>query len=191
MEISVNGTSISSSNQIQGAATRNTLTGMDAIALAFLDKSRTLITADYVPKIEHCLDRLSDADLWWRANEASNSIGNLILHLCGNVTMWIIGGIGSLPFERDRQREFDERKQIPRQELRSSLRLVVQRADDVLSTVVANDLLSRRQIQGYDVTVLEAIYHVVEHFSMHTGQIILLTKARVEEDLTLWEPPKP
>jgi uncharacterized damage-inducible protein DinB len=105
--------------------------------------------------------------------------------------MWIIGGIGSLPFERDRQREFDERKQIPRQELRSSLRLVVQRADDVLSTVVANDLLSRRQIQGYDVTVLEAIYHVVEHFSMHTGQIILLTKARVEEDLTLWEPPKP
>ena len=82
---------------------------MDAIALAFLDKSRALITADYVPKIERCLDRLSDADIWWRPNEASNSIGNLILHLCGNVTMWIIGGVGALPFERHRQREFDER----------------------------------------------------------------------------------
>ncbi len=58
---------------------------MDAIAAAFLDKSRTLITADYLPKIERCLDRLSDADIWWRPNEASNSIGNLILHLCGNV----------------------------------------------------------------------------------------------------------
>jgi uncharacterized damage-inducible protein DinB len=162
---------------------------MDAIAVAFLDKSRSLITADYVPKIERCLDRLSDADIWWRPNEASNSIGNLILHLCGNVTMWIIGGVGSLPFERDRQREFDERETIPAAELRRRLRLVVQQADEVMKAVGEDDLLSRRQIQGYDVTVLEAIYHVVEHFSMHTGQIILLTKSRVEGDLKLWEPP--
>ena len=163
---------------------------MDAIAAAFLDKSRTLITADYLPKIERCLDRLSDADIWWRPNEASNSIGNLILHLCGNVTMWIAGGVGSLAFERHRQREFDERRQIPAVELRSRLRIVVQQADEVMSAVAQNDLLSRRQIQGYDVTVLEAIYHVVEHFSMHTGQIITLSKARVEGDLTLWKPPK-
>lgn len=164
---------------------------MDVIARAFLDKSRTLIVSDYVTKIELCLDRLSDADIWWRANEASNSIGNLILHLCGNVTMWIVGGVGSLPFERHRQREFDERRKIPAAELRSRLRVVVQQADDLLSAVSPDDLLSRRQIQGYDVTVLEAVYHVVEHFSMHTGQIILLTKARVEGDLTLWKPPKP
>ena len=163
---------------------------MDPIALAFLDKSRALITSDYVPKIERCLDRLSAADIWWRANETSNSIGNLILHLCGNVTMWIVGGVGSLPFERHRQREFDERRRIPAEELRSRLRVVVQQADDVLSAVGAEDLLSRRQIQGYDVTVLDAVYHVVEHFSMHTGQIILLAKARAEGDLTLWEPPK-
>jgi uncharacterized damage-inducible protein DinB len=163
---------------------------MDAIAAAFVDKSRTLITADYLPKIERCLDRLSDADIWWRPNEASNSIGNLILHLCGNVTMWIAGGVGSLPFERQRQREFDERRQIPAAELRSRLRVVLQQADEVMSAVTPNDLLSRRQIQGYDVTVLEAMYHVVEHFSMHTGQIIMLSKARVEGDLTLWKPPK-
>ncbi len=104
--------------------------------------------------------------------------------------MWIAGGVGSLPFERHRQREFDERRQIPAAELRSRLRIVVQQADEVMSAVAQNDLLSRRQIQGYDVTVLEAIYHVVEHFSMHTGQIIMLSKARVEGDLTLWEPPK-
>ena len=162
---------------------------MNAIALTFLDKSRTLMTADYVPKIERCLDHLTDADVWWRANEASNSIGNLILHLCGNVTMWIVGGVGSLPFERHRQREFDERRKIPAAELRSRLRDVVQQADEVMSAVGPNDLLSRRQIQGYDVTVLEAIYHVVEHFSMHTGQIILLSKARVDGELTLWKPP--
>jgi uncharacterized damage-inducible protein DinB len=163
---------------------------MDAIALAFVDKSRSLITADYAPKIERCLDRLSDADIWWRPNEASNSIGNLILHLCGNVTMWIVGGVGALPFERHRQQEFDERRKIPAMELRTRLRGVVQQADEVMSAVRPDDLLSRRQIQGYDVTVLEAMYHVVEHFSMHTGQIILISKARGAEDLRLWAPPR-
>jgi len=164
---------------------------MDDIALAFVAKSRSLITADYAPKIELCLARLSDADIWWRPNEASNSIGNLVLHLCGNVGMWIIGGVGELPFERHRQREFDERKRIPAAELLSHLRGIVQQADDVMSAITADDLLSRRNIQGYDVTVLDAIYHVVEHFSMHTGQIILLSKARIGEDLKLWVPPTP
>lgn len=163
---------------------------MDAVALAFVDKSRSLISSDYMPKIERCLDRLSDADVWWRPNEASNSIGNLILHLCGNVTMWIIGGVGALPFERHRQLEFDERRKIPSAELRKRLRDVVEQADEVMSAVRADELLNRRRIQGYDVTVLEAIYHVVEHFGMHTGQIILLSKARVGQDLRLWEPPK-
>ena len=163
---------------------------MDAVGHAFLDRSRSLISADYLPKIERCLDRLSDADIWWRPNEASNSIGNLVLHLCGNVCMWIIGGVGQLPFERHRQREFDERKRIPAAELLSRLRGIVQQADEVMSAVTADELLSRRSIQGYDVTVLEAIYHVVEHFSMHTGQIIVLSKARLGQDLKLWVPPK-
>ena len=162
---------------------------MDAIAHTFLDKSRRLMTSDYVPKIERCLDELADDDIWWRPNEASNSIGNLVLHLCGNVTMWILGGVGRLPFERDRQQEFDERRSIPAAELRSRLRGVVQRADEVIGAVGSNELLSRRQIQGYDVTVLEAIYHVVEHFGMHTGQIIMLSKARLGHELNLWEPP--
>ncbi|HKY19716.1 MAG TPA: DinB family protein [Vicinamibacterales bacterium] len=156
---------------------------------AFLDKSRSLLMFDYVPTIEQCLDRLSVDDIWWRPNESSNSIGNLILHLCGNVQMWIIGGVGNLPFERNRQMEFDERQHIPADELRRRLTRVVEHADAVISAVGAEDLLSRRQIQGYDVTLLEAIYHVVEHFSMHTGQIIVLSKARVAQDLKLWEPP--
>lgn len=164
---------------------------MDAIAQTFLDKSRRLMTSDYVPKIERCLDELADGDIWWRPNEASNSIGNLVLHLCGNVTMWILGGVGRLPFERDRQQEFDERRSIPAAELRSRLRGVVQRADEVMGAVGSDELLSRRQIQGYDVTVLEAIYHVVEHFGMHTGQIIMLSKARLGHQVNLWEPPKP
>ena len=159
------------------------------LAGVFVEKSRNLISSDYLPKIERCLDQLSDRDIWWRPNETSNSIGNLILHLCGNVMMWIVGGVGGRPFERHRQMEFDERKEIPAAELRNRLRSVVQQADEVMSTVGPDELLSRRQIQGYDVTVLEAMYHVVEHFGMHTGQIILLSKARTGQDLKLWEPP--
>ena len=162
---------------------------MDDVARAFLDKSRSLLAVDYVPKIERCLDRLETHDIWWRPNERSNSIGNLILHLCGNVTMWILGGVGNLPFERNRQLEFDERTEIPADDLSRRLREVMRQADEVLSRIGGNTLLDRRSIQGYDVNVLEAIYHVVEHFGMHTGQIILLAKARVGQDLRLWEPP--
>ena len=164
---------------------------MNDIAKAFLDKSRNLMLADYVPKIERALEPLSDDDVWWRPNEASNSIGNLILHLRGNVTMWIVGGVGRLPFERHRQAEFDERTKIASSELKRRLKETVEQADEVMRGVSPSELVTRRQIQGYDVTVLEAIYHVVEHFGMHTGQIILLSKARVGRELNLWEPPSP
>ena len=159
------------------------------IGRGFLDKSRRLVTADYVPKIERCLEALTDNDVWWRPNEASNSIGNLILHLCGNVTMWIIGGVGRRTYHRNRQLEFDRREWISSDELRQQLRSVTAEADEVLGALQIQELLEPRYIQGYDVTVLEAIYHVVEHFGMHTGQIILLTKARLGRDLRLWMPP--
>jgi uncharacterized damage-inducible protein DinB len=162
---------------------------MDDIAFTFIEKSRSLMTADFMPKIERCLDGLPAAEIWWRPNDASNSIGNLILHLCGNVTMWIVGGVGARPFERDRQREFDERIETSGEELLQRLAGVVKQADDVLGSLRPADLLTRRQIQDYDVTVLEAIYHVVEHFSMHTGQIITLRKARTNSGLNLWKPP--
>ena len=159
------------------------------VGKTFTTQSRQLLTTDYLPKIEACLHRLSEEDVWWRPNEASNSVGNLILHLSGNVTMWIIGGVGGRNFERNRQQEFDERRQIPKAELLMKLKRVIEEADEVIESLDENELLHRREIQSYDVTVLEAVYHVVEHFSMHTGQIILLSKARVAEDLRLWEQP--
>lgn len=152
----------------------------------FVEKSRSLLTSEYMPKIERCLERLSDEDLWWRPNDGSNSIGNLLLHLHGNVTQWIIGGVGGRPYQRDRQQEFDERTPLPRAELLEKLRAVIAEANTILASLDAEALAARRQIQAYDTTVLEAIYHVVEHFSMHTGQIILITKARTGGDFRLW-----
>ncbi len=134
-------------------------------------------------------EQLTDEQIWWRPNEASNSIGNLILHLTGNVTQWIIGGVGNQPVVRDRQKEFDERSVISGSELLAKLEQTLERVSKVLSELDASSLMESRKIQGNDVTVLQAIYHVVEHFSMHTGQILLLTKIIAAEDLRLYEFP--
>jgi uncharacterized damage-inducible protein DinB len=156
----------------------------------FTEKARALLR-EYLGHIERCASELTDADIWWRPNEASNSIGNLILHLCGNVRQWIVGGVGRQDYERDRQREFDERRTLPAAELLARLSEVLRRADDIIGAQTEASLTERRRIQGYDVTVLEAIFHVVEHFSMHTGQIVMLTKMRAARDLGLWQPPSP
>lgn len=158
------------------------------VSQVFLLKSVSLLASDFLPKIERCLEHLTDEDVWWRPNEASNSIGNLLLHLRGNVSQWIIGGVGGQARERHRQQEFDERTHIPARELLAQLRAVVVEAVEEIAGLDDKALLTRHRIQDYDVTGLEAIYHVVEHFSMHTGQIILLTKARTAEDLRLWQP---
>jgi len=143
---------------------------------AFIDQSRRLLTDSYLPRIVGAVEGLSIENLWWRANAESNSIGNLILHLEGNLRQWIVSGLGGSPDERERQREFDERGRMPGPELLTHLRTTVEEADRIFAIVDPATLLEPRRIQSYDVTVMRAIYTVVEHFSMHTGQIILLAK---------------
>jgi hypothetical protein len=142
----------------------------------FIDRSRALLTGSYLPRLDRCVDRLSEERVWWRANADSNSVGNLLLHLAGNVRQWIISGVGRTADVRQRQQEFAEQGPMPVAELMSRLKATVGEADRVLAGLTPAGLLERCTIQGRDVLVLDAIYTVVEHFSMHTGQIILLTK---------------
>jgi uncharacterized damage-inducible protein DinB len=102
------------------------------------------------------------------------------------VRQWIIGGVGNISIERNRQQEFDERQIISRTELVERLRKTVREADEVLANLDTNILTEIREIQGREVTILRAIYHVVEHFSMHAGQIFMLTKMRTGKDLELY-----
>lgn len=157
------------------------------VARAFIAKARSLLMTDYLPKIERCVEKLSDEDVWWRRGEESNSIGNLILHLSGNARQWIVSGIGGATDIRARQSEFDERSLISRAELLSGLRQTLQEADMVLSNLRPGQILERRIFQGTEETILDALFHVVEHFSMHTGQIILLTKMLVESELRFYD----
>ena len=143
-----------------------------AISRAFLARASAFLMGDYLPKIERCLEKLTDEQIWWRANEESNSIGNLILHLCGNARQWIICGIGGQPDNRNRDAEFAQRGVIARDELLTLLRSTLAEVETTLRTVDPSILLERRPIQGNDVEILEAIFHVTEHFSMHAGPII-------------------
>ena len=159
----------------------------DATARVFLERSRRYLQHDYRVKIDRCLARLSEEDLWWRPNEASNSIGNLMLHLAGTVRQWLVHGVGGAADVRQRQQEFDARSPMPVEALRRRLHAALDAADATLERLDAADLAETRHIQGLDVTVFDAIYHVVEHFAMHTGQILYITKLRRGEDLGFYK----
>jgi len=134
-------------------------------------------------RIDSCLEQLTPEQIWARGQENENAAGNLVLHLCGNVRQWIIANIGGQPDSRQRSAEFAARGNVSRGELRDLLRGTVEEAMAVIVAVPAERLPERMVIQGYEVSVLEAIYHVVEHFSMHAGQIIFITKMCTGGDL--------
>jgi uncharacterized damage-inducible protein DinB len=157
------------------------------VARAFVAEARSHLLGEYLPEIERCLERLTDEQVWWRANEQSNSVGNLLLHLEGNARQWVVSGLGGADDRRARDREFDEREGLPRGRLLSALRATLEEADGVLASLDPRALLEGRRIQGLEVTALAAVFHVVEHFSMHTGQIILLTKQLTGGDLAFYD----
>lgn len=158
-----------------------------SVSLAVVEQARKLLAGEYLPKLERCLEQLSDEQIWWRANAESNSIGNLLLHLSGNARQWIVSGLGGESDARLRQQEFDERKVIPRAELLAVLKQTLQEVDTVLANFDQGKILDRYPIQGTTATALEAIFHVTEHFSMHTGQIILLTKMLAQKDMKFYD----
>jgi uncharacterized damage-inducible protein DinB len=159
----------------------------ESLSRAFLYRAIDFLTGEYLPKLERCLEQLSDEQIWWRANEQSNSVGNLILHLCGNARQWIVCGLGSQPDTRTRDAEFSRRDPVDRSELLSLLRSTLGEVETVICDLDPSRLLEKRTIQGSDVDVLEAVFHVTEHFSMHTGQIILLTKMLTATDLRFYD----
>ncbi|HXW62873.1 MAG TPA: DUF1572 family protein [Candidatus Acidoferrales bacterium] len=153
------------------------------LAALFLDFSRRTLLDEYWPRLRGCVESLADEQVWWRPNEASNSVGNLILHLNGNVQQWLLSSFGHLEDTRDRPAEFSERRRIPSAVLLEKLGRTMQDVSRVLARLTERDLLATLRIQGYTVTGLGAIYHVVEHFGMHYGQILFITKLVRGENL--------
>jgi uncharacterized damage-inducible protein DinB len=142
-------------------------------------------------QIEACLGRLTDEQIWTRGAAHENSVGNLVLHLCGNMRQWMIAGVGGEKDVRDRDAEFSAKGGIPGSELVARLKSTVEEALAVLDNVTAKRLMDQINPQNYEVSVLEAIYQVVGHFQLHTGQIIFATKIYSGEDLGFYRPGGP
>ncbi len=154
---------------------------------AFLKLSAHYLRDHYGPKILRCLEDMDEHQIWWRPNAESNSLGNLILHLCGNARQWIVSGVGNKPDIRERGGEFSELGPMPVDILKHLLNTTIENVCDVILHIEPEVLQETRIIQGNKVQVLEAIYHVVEHFSMHTGQIIYITKLHQGKDLAFYK----
>jgi len=151
------------------------MTEMDAeVARIFLDFSRNKLLKQYWPRLRAAVEPLSDEQVWWRPNDASNSIGNLVLHLNGNVFQWLVASFKRLPDGRNRPVEFSEREGIPAAELLQRLDATMQQAAQVLDRLTQADLVTPCEIQGY---------HVMEHFGLHYGQILYIVKTLSGQDL--------
>src|SRR5215467_5784975 len=151
-------------------------------AQEFIEASRVFLKQEFLPKLKHCVEDMSEQDVWWRPNEESNSVGNLILHLCGNMREWILKSIGGEEIERHRDAEFTERRPWPKAELIANIETTVEGVNRVLQELSPNQLLERLPVQVYTSSRLQAIYHVVEHFSYHLGQILYIYKLRTGKD---------
>jgi uncharacterized damage-inducible protein DinB len=140
----------------------------------------------HLGRIEDCVGKLTSEQFWTRYGENQNAIGNLVLHLTGNVRQWILSGVGGAPDTRVRQVEFSTRTPAPAADLMKTLRTTVEEATAVIRGLSAEALMQRITVQGYEVTKLEAVYHVVEHFSGHSFQIIFATKLLTGADLEFY-----
>ncbi len=147
------------------------------LAREFISRSRFYLNEEYRTKIRRAVRAIPADVIWQRANEGSNSVGNLLLHLAGNVRQWIVSGVGGAPDTRDRPAEFNTWGGASADELLARLEAVLSEADAVIARLTPDDLAQRRTIQGRDVTVMAAVYSAVQHFSTHLGQIIMIAKA--------------
>jgi len=154
----------------------------DELSKAFVTYSADKLQ-QLASRIDDCLGRLTEEQVWTRNTENENAIGNLALHLCGNVNQWIGSGVAGRPNTRDRDSEFAARGSASIPELRKRVRETIDDTANVIRGLSASDLARRTTVQKYDLTVMEAIYHVVEHFSGHTGQIQFATKLLTGKDL--------
>jgi uncharacterized damage-inducible protein DinB len=142
----------------------------------FVERARDYLASEYPAKLRITVNALPPDKLWWRPNEDSNSVGNLLLHLNGNLRQWIVAGVGGEAYARHRAEEFSAREGHPVAELLAALERTLADIDRILGGLTAERLAERCAIQGRDLTVLDAIFHVTEHFAYHLGQIILVAK---------------
>jgi hypothetical protein len=153
------------------------------LASVFIEFSRTKLLVQFWPRMKECVAPLATEQVWWRPNDASNSIGNLLLHLDGNVRQWLVDSFNKNQDQRDRPAEFAAQSGLSASDLLSRLGATLDEAAKVLDRLTVDELLAPYEIQGYHVRGLDAVYQVVEHFGLHYGQIVYIVKSLLGKDL--------
>jgi hypothetical protein len=168
------------------ASTPMSNTDSDLTAL-FLDSSRKLLFGQHWPRMKTCVESLTIEQIWWRPNEASNSIGNLLLHLNGNVRQWLVTSFNHSEDKRNRPAEFAAQEGSTAKELLDRLGATLDEAAQVLERLTPAELLSNYEVQGYHANGVYVVYHVIEHFGIHYGQIAYITKYLSGKDLGFYK----
>lgn len=161
-------------------------TGTTQTAGIFLETARNALIERHWPHLRECVCSLTEEQVWWRPNDSSNSVGNLLLHLNGNIGQWIVAAFNRTEDARNRPSEFSERGPTPVTGLLARLASTVEEAGAILTRLTEDDLVAKYEIQGYTVTGLYAVFHAIEHFAMHYGQIAYITKELQNRDLGFW-----
>jgi len=147
----------------------------------FLEQSAYRIELNY-PRIKTCIELLSDEEVWQKPNASSNSIGNLVLHLCGNMTQYIISALGRNEDKRNRDSEFSATEGYSAAELLEKMKSVTEDCVKIVKGLSEQQLMVQYEVQGYQLSGVAVIVHVTEHYSYHTGQIVFLTKSLKDID---------
>lgn len=151
-------------------------------------KQNALYRLDESTRMVHkALEQIEEEEVWKRPNENSNSIGNLILHLCGNITQYAISSLGNQADIRERDAEFAAREGFSKETLLSKLKATVEKAKETIAQAPEEELLRSRGVQGYQYTGIGIIIHVVEHYSYHTGQIAFWVKLLKDRSLGFYD----
>jgi len=155
---------------------------MNSFRDLLIEETRRRLILESMPRIIQCLEMLSPDEIWRRPNANSNSIGNLVLHLCGNVRQWILAGMSGEEDIRKRQEEFDEKGPLPTILLIQKLEKLMTEVNTFLDKISPEDLLKEYPVQTFNENGISILVHVIEHFSYHTGQITYATKALKNQD---------
>jgi hypothetical protein len=160
-------------------------------AAQFLDASRAQL-AYWTDKVRHCFSQLTDEQVWWRPHPGNNALGNIVLHLCGNMRQWLIDGIRGLANHRDRPGEFADREPHHKESLMAMLDATVAEADAVLKSLspgLPASLMEPRRVQGFDINVMAAIHDAVPHVGGHAQEIVWITRLLLGERYRFhWKP---
>lgn len=159
----------------------------ETIHTEIIKEVRRRLLEESVPRLKKCLAQLSEAEIWHRPNEETVSVGNLVIHLCGNVRQWLLSGLGKAPDHRKRDDEFTEKGPISTDKLITDLDAVMQKVETLLDNLAPEALVDKHRVQGFDETGIGILMHVVEHFSYHVGQVTYYVKSTKNVDMKYYE----